>query len=125
MYIYDSDRKGLNYQKVVSNFESDQKQNHSTNSIYCNRENKSNNKNEDPILSFTNKQRRINTTRLNFNDNTQTQTSNYLYETAKNSTPGSLNKKNSSGMLFKNALETSNKKKTLRNNLDSDRSTAR
>jgi hypothetical protein len=28
-------------------------------------------------------------------------------------------------MLFKTALETSNKKKTLRNNLDSDRSTAR
>lgn len=65
------------------------------------------------------KEKKLNTGRQ-FNNDYQMETSiNPMYETSKNPTPGSLAKRNSSGMLFKTALETSNKKKTLRNNLDS------
>ncbi len=39
MYIYDSERKTLNYQRVISNFGSDQKSNEAK-SIYFVRDNK-------------------------------------------------------------------------------------
>lgn len=52
------------------------------------------------------KDKRLNTGRQNINDPSYRLDSsmNPMYETSKNSTPGSLNKKNSSGMLFKTAL---------------------
>jgi hypothetical protein len=127
MYIFDSERKTLNYQRVISNFGSDQKSNEAK-SIYFARNNQENSTREGVNstlgLQFTSKERKLNTNRENANDpffRPETKP-NALYETAKNPTPGSLTKKNSCSMLFKTALETSNKKKTLRNDADSDRS---
>jgi hypothetical protein len=54
MYIYDSERKTLNYQRVVSNFGSDQKGNQAK-SIYFTGQNKENSTPESIGLQFTHK----------------------------------------------------------------------
>lgn len=54
MYIFDSERKTLNYQRIVSNFGSDQKSNEAK-SIYFTRENKENSTPESMGLQFTHK----------------------------------------------------------------------
>ena len=75
-------------------------------------------------MNFIEREKKINTARVNAK-NIEPNTYNPLYETTKTPNPGSLTKKNSSSMLFKTALETSNKKKTLRNHYDSDRTNDR
>lgn len=107
MYIFDSDRKAMNYQRVTSNFGSQQKEN-SQGSIYLNHENKENLILQGaPKFNFIQqKERKINTGRQNINDLAfRPDTSiNLMCETSKSSVPGSLTKKNSSSMLFKAAL---------------------
>lgn len=92
---------------MTSNFGSEQKEN-SKNSIYFNQENKENLVYDCPIkLNFAQqKDRKLNTGRQNVNEPTNrlNPASSQMYETSKNSNPGSLTKKNSGGMLFKTAL---------------------